>query len=293
MKGFAQALLAHPDLVILDTETTDLDGYLVQLAVLRASDGAVLLDTLVNPCWAISPEAQRVHGITTEQVANAPTFTDIERTLRKLLTGKLVAIYNLAFDHGVLEREVRRMWRQLGLPDTDPEQAVEEWFHCAAWLDVMPPYSAWCGEWNDHYRSFTWQRLPGGDHSAIGDCRATLNVLRRMAASSLQVFNAEPPRVAYRDRMKVENFLKWQPGVMPFIRAAWPALSKAFGRDVTLVLEVAIDPDGPNSEELVGWIQCKTSVEEAIRRYSRFEDDWLLDNLEGTSAPFYFNLEFQ
>jgi DNA polymerase III epsilon subunit-like protein len=26
-----------------------------------------------------------------------------------------------------------------------------------------------------------WQRLPGGDHSALGDARATLNLVRRMA----------------------------------------------------------------------------------------------------------------
>lgn len=95
MKGFAQALLAHPNLVILDTETTDLEGYLVQLSVLRASDGEVLLDTFINPCCAISPEAKRVHGITAAHVADAPKFTDIEKTLRELLAGKLVAVFNL------------------------------------------------------------------------------------------------------------------------------------------------------------------------------------------------------
>jgi DNA polymerase III subunit epsilon len=181
VKGFAQALLAHPDLVILDTETTDLNGYLVQIAVLRASDGAVLLDTLVNPCCAISPEAQRVHGITAEQTTGAPKFVDIEKALREALSGKLVAIYNADFDLGILRREVLRMWEEAGVPDTDPAQGVDDWFYNAAFVDVMLPYSAWIGDWNDRQHSYKWQRLPGGDHTALGDCHATLAVLRRMA----------------------------------------------------------------------------------------------------------------
>jgi DNA polymerase-3 subunit epsilon len=38
----------------------------------------------------------------------------------------------------------------------------------------------WVGEpgWRGGFR---WQKLPGGDHSAIGDARATLAVIRRMA----------------------------------------------------------------------------------------------------------------
>ena len=50
----ARIWVQSPRTVILDTETTDLDGYLVQLAVIRAWDGAVLLDTLINPEAPIS-----------------------------------------------------------------------------------------------------------------------------------------------------------------------------------------------------------------------------------------------
>lgn len=31
--------------------------------------------------------------------------------------------------------------------------------------------------------NYRWQRLPGGDHSALGDCWATLKVLQKMAES--------------------------------------------------------------------------------------------------------------
>jgi DNA polymerase-3 subunit epsilon len=48
----------------------------------------------------------------------------------------------------------------------------------------MQWYSQWVGEWNDYHQDYKWQRLPGGDHSALGDCKATLEVIRRMAADA-------------------------------------------------------------------------------------------------------------
>ena len=48
--------------------------------------------------------------------------------------------------------------------------------HCA-----MRQYAKYCGEWNSYYNNFKWQPLSGGDHSALGDCRATLELIKRMA----------------------------------------------------------------------------------------------------------------
>lgn len=46
---------------------------------------------------------------------------------------------------------------------------------------VMNYYFQYCGEWNDYHQNYTWQKLPGGDHPAIGYCRATLAVIKEMA----------------------------------------------------------------------------------------------------------------
>jgi DNA polymerase-3 subunit epsilon len=46
----------------------------------------------------------------------------------------------------------------------------------------MRQYAAFVGEWNEYHGNYRWQRLPGGDHSALGDARATLSLLKRMAA---------------------------------------------------------------------------------------------------------------
>ena len=59
------------------------------------------------------------------------------------------------------------------------------WINKSTWECAMHPYSQWVGDWNDYHGSYRWQRLPGGDHTAIGDCHATYAVLQRMAEPDL------------------------------------------------------------------------------------------------------------
>ena len=155
--------------LILDTETTGLDGYIVQLAVIDGH-GQVLIDTLVQPEAEIEEEAMAVHGISQALVKGAPTFAALHEQLYALLKGRTVAVYNLSFDQDVLLRERHRMGHTPGRRN----------LYGAHWQDVMIPYSTFVGEpgRNDDYR---WQRLPGGDHTAQGDCQATLAVLWELA----------------------------------------------------------------------------------------------------------------
>lgn len=168
---WARSLLACPDCAILDTETTGLsrEDEIVQVAVLSA-DGRVLLDTLVRPTRSIPPDATAIHGITDRDVAGAPIFPEIYDQLRALLEANRIVIYNAEFDLRLLNQTLLKY----GLPKwTFPPDRVD----CA-----MLRYSAWIGEiWGDG--SYKWQKLVGGDHSALGDCRATLALIRRMAES--------------------------------------------------------------------------------------------------------------
>ena len=164
--------LLSKDPLILDTETTGLDGFIVQIAVIN-STGGVLLDTMVNPQCAISEEAQAIHGITAEMVADAPTFADLEPKLIELLSGRRVAVYNAAFDRGVICREIRRAH--------DLPWQADTWADKLQWRCLMQRYAAFVGEWSNYYESYKWQPLPGGDHDALGDCRAALSVLQEMA----------------------------------------------------------------------------------------------------------------
>jgi len=166
---WARALLLAPDnWVILDTETTGLDygSEIVQIAILDPASGEGY-QTLVRPEKAIPAEATAVHGITDEMVADAPIWPEIWQRVAKLVSDKIVVTYNAAFDRNMLAWAERQYEFKLQPRD---------------WQCAMEWYAQWYGEWSEYHRSFRWQRLPGGDHSALGDCRATLELIQRMAA---------------------------------------------------------------------------------------------------------------
>lgn len=172
----ARKWLSAADTVILDTETTDLDGYLVQIAIIRAIDGTVLLDTLVNPQHPISDGAHQIHGLSESDLVNAPVFADIADHLFSILSGKFVVVYNVNFDRDILTNEYQR----LGMTTIKGRF----WNRWMVWRCAMRAYAAWVGDWSEYHQNYRWQPLPGGDHSALGDALACRNVLLAMAKSN-------------------------------------------------------------------------------------------------------------
>lgn len=170
---WARALFATDDWVILDTETTGLNSSarLVQVAVI-GPDGSVRFNSLVNPEAIIPPDATGVHGITETMVRDAPTVEDLYPALVEVLCGKRVVAYNADFDRMILRENRKRH----GLPG----------FGIVQWLCAMRIYSEFAGEWNEQFQSYRFQGLPGKDHTALGDCLATLAVIHRIAESSVQ-----------------------------------------------------------------------------------------------------------
>ena len=179
---WARDLLARSNWVILDTETTglDYDAEVCQIGILSSWDTA-LLDTFVRPVGKIPPDATRVHGITDEMVKSAPTFRDVAPRIREILQSHDLVVYNLVYDSRILAQSADAH----GLAWYRPWTAFPRSAHCA-----MEEYARFYGEWNDYHGSFKWQRLPPipGEtaHSAIADCRATLALLKRMAAAKLE-----------------------------------------------------------------------------------------------------------
>lgn len=172
--AWARQVLAEPDkYVILDTETTGLDSSaeVVQVAVIDPR-GEVLLDTLVRPVGTIPEAASRIHGITYKDVADAPGFADVLPQLQTACRGRTVIIYNADYDTRLLWQSAKAAGGQELCLDARAATGV---CNCA-----MHWYAQWVGEIGQ-YGDYRWQRLPGGDHSALGDCRATLEVLKRMA----------------------------------------------------------------------------------------------------------------
>ena len=169
---WARFLLARdPDSwVILDTETTGLglQAEVVQIGLINGRGDSLMDNVLVRPTVPIEPEAVRVHHISEAMVANAPSFVDVLPRLRDVVCGKLLVIYNAEYDLRLLVQSAKAH-------DTLP-YLPHGGYDCA-----MLRYAEWVGKWNDYHGSFRWQKLEGGDHSALGDCLATLEVIRRMA----------------------------------------------------------------------------------------------------------------
>ncbi|MFF7176822.1 exonuclease domain-containing protein [Streptomyces pseudovenezuelae] len=188
LEEWAAAALADELVCVLDTETTGKDGdaRVVEVAVYSVH-GEVLLDSLVNPGCSIPAEATGIHGITDSMVSAAPSFGELLGALAQALDGRRCLIYNDVFDVGRLRYELDRHYRAVG--HEDPAAAAEAWLAAQTFADVMVPYSDWVGEpldrwearWGEYWGPYAWQKLPGGDHRALGDCRAVLDVLRQMA----------------------------------------------------------------------------------------------------------------
>lgn len=162
---WAQGLLQRDDWCILDTETTGLKAAeICQIAIIDGQ-GKTLLDSLVKPTKRIGRGATQIHEITNAMVADAPTFPEVYPGIRAAIEDKTVVIYNARFDRGVISHCCKIHKLPLILTNTT----------CA-----MLFYSAWVGSRRSS-GDYRWQKLPGGDHTALGDCRATLNVIKKMA----------------------------------------------------------------------------------------------------------------
>src|SRR5699024_1349561 len=94
--------------VILDTETTDLDGEIIEIAIIDAATGHTRLNTLVDPGTPIAPEATAVHGITDEMVHGAPRWPQLWPRLAPLLHKGTVLAWNAPFDRGRIHHECVR-----------------------------------------------------------------------------------------------------------------------------------------------------------------------------------------
>ncbi|MYV60299.1 3'-5' exonuclease, partial [Streptomyces sp. SID4931] len=170
------------------TTGLEADAAVVEIAITDGA-GSVLLDSLVNPGRTIPQEATAIHGITDEDVRQAPTFSTILPRITAALKGRRIIIYNQEFDAGVLAYELDRHHRAhtpalpgaaAWLPTRRHHAAVEwmadqEWDQCA-----MRAYAVHVGAWSRYWGDWIWSPLKGG-HRALGDCRAVVDRIREMA----------------------------------------------------------------------------------------------------------------
>lgn len=159
---WARAMLRPGAAVVLDTETTDLDGVVIEVAVVDAATGETLLDTLVDPAGVpVSPGARAVHGISDAELSGAPSWAEVYPQLMRAVGDRVVLAYNASFDRSV----VHNTHAHAGLAGPLPPR----------WECLMEARST-------RLRLWRWTAL-GGGHRALGDAIDAREVLQAIAAA--------------------------------------------------------------------------------------------------------------
>ena len=181
-RSCVQAASPRSKVIVLDTETTGLDAAdeIVQISIID-EQGHILLNTLVHPYYHSTwPDAERIHGITPDMVANAPYPHELLPTITKILseTSRLVG-YSTNFDLGFLQN-----W---GIHPSDIEiidvmldfadyYAENEWPY-GNYKCHKPTYCA-------DYFGFAW---PGNAHNSLHDALATLHCYKKLYSQSAEM----------------------------------------------------------------------------------------------------------
>ncbi len=99
--------------VALDLETTGLaeGNWVIEIGCVEVEERQLTgreLQRYVNPGCPIEAGAQRIHGITDEQLQDKPKFAEVAEDVLAFVRDAEVLIHNAPFDLGFLDRELKR-----------------------------------------------------------------------------------------------------------------------------------------------------------------------------------------
>ncbi len=158
-------------IVFLDLETTGVDpakDRIVEVSLVKVQpDGSEEVKTRrINPGMPIPPESTQVHGITDDDVKDAPRFEQIAKSLAAYIEGCDLAGYNSnKFDIPVLAEEFLRAGVDVDLKKRKFVD-VQTIFHKMEQRTLVAAYRFYC------------DRELEGAHSAEADTLATYEVLK-------------------------------------------------------------------------------------------------------------------
>ncbi len=172
--------LRERNALVLDTETTGLgpEDEVIQIAICTL-EGDRLLYSNVRPRKARTwPEAEKIHGISWDDVKDAPTMEDLRGFLIDYLCDRTAAIYNVRYDTRMIDQSV------------DMVNSDWNWLVNVNWFCVMEAYARYWGDWSSWHQSYKWQSLEvacrqqdvevADAHDALADARMTAALLRAL-----------------------------------------------------------------------------------------------------------------
>lgn len=177
--------------VVIDVETTGLDWFseaIVEIGFCFVDGGRISgsLSWLLNPGISFRDGAQRVHGITPQDVVGAPAFADLASHFATLLDDRLPVGYNAPFDRCFLTAAARRSGC-LPLLTVPAVRDGVEWIDPLVWSRALYPtrtvhkLASVCADMGISLN---------GAHRAEQDAEATARVLLGMAACLLDDYEA-------------------------------------------------------------------------------------------------------
>ncbi len=188
---WAHEVLKNPsNRLVWDSETTGLGRFdeMVSVAILNMR-GEVLLDTLVRPSQRIAPSATRIHGISDEMVAGAPSIDEVCNHIRSIVPAQKFLAWSGEFDARMLGQSVRNLQTPL-VPGQAASPVVvthDPATHNYIWegwefYDLIGVYSSIYGDWSSRHGDYTKVGLPNKTNNALGNARATLAALQKIVS---------------------------------------------------------------------------------------------------------------
>ena len=167
--------LSTLDFVVFDCETTGLEpshgDEIVSIGAVRIHRGRVMhgetFELLANPGRDIPPLATSIHGISNEEVAEAPPVEEVIRRFHAFAGDAILVGFNIAFDLRFLKLKQRQCGVRFDHPTLD-----------ALLLSILL---------HDHTGEHTMESIAerlgvgvGGRHTALGDSLTTAEIFIRL-----------------------------------------------------------------------------------------------------------------
>ncbi len=183
-EGFAQdAPWREYDIALIDVETTGTDASVdrvIELGIVIGRGGEVVErhNWMINPGMPIPAQSREIHGISDEDVKDAPPFAKVAQEIIAVMKGRIPAAYNATFDKSFVLTELVRANVSLSTPTL--ARSVE-------WLDPL----VWAREIQQDERSRALKDVAArlgitleNAHRASEDAEAALRVFYTLAADS-------------------------------------------------------------------------------------------------------------
>jgi len=176
--------LLESEAFVLDTETTGLGDtdQAIHVAVVSLH-GRIVLNTYLRPSVPIHPKAHEQHGLTEDDLRDAPTGRALMPFLYDLFTSHSVCAYNASFDCRILNQTAAACGHTLYNLTHFQAQCV------------MRLYARLDGEWSSKHGNYCYVKLEKAArdcglpqrraHDALEDCLTTADLVRHMAEQVL------------------------------------------------------------------------------------------------------------